>query len=318
MGKEPRNPRVPLRALTGALALVLVLGLLPEATAQLRFVSVAPKREEPPAAPAYVDRLIEGLAPESAEVDAESPTYNRDGWPRYLRLETRLGTQPFDDRKLSAGVNAVATIETPNHGAITIDTGISPDDGSHLYTIRQRGLPIAGGWSVNNDLGVFTPLPPGILRLPSRIFLPSVYTRGAGTEWADEGSRTLVSASSGEPGRLSGYPVPGFVPLDGLVSTVAAQRSMGAWTAAARFAHADGISRFDSAAASDFIDSDSTQVAVRHAAGEHVVQANLLSTRSSETRDTRKGFWLDGEWKGGTSSVDMAPSGWTRCSAGRA
>ena len=38
----------------------------------------------------YEDRIIEGLAPLADENDGQND-YDRGGWPRYLRLETRLG-----------------------------------------------------------------------------------------------------------------------------------------------------------------------------------------------------------------------------------
>lgn len=269
------------------------------AAAQGRPASPAgPATQAAPAEPAYEDRLIEGLEPLPAGEREDEPAYDREGWPRFLRLETRLGTRPFDERKRSSGASASGAIETPNHGVLSVDASLAREDRRSAVTLRQRGLPMGEGWTVNNEAGVITPLAPGIMRLASRVFVPSAFLRGAGTEWSDAASRTQWMASSGEPGRLQGFPVAGFRPLAGTVTTAGAQGAVGNWTAAARHARADGVTRFDDPARpSDFVDSDSTHVALRHEAGGHFVQANAVQTRSSETGDARRGVWVDGEWR---------------------
>src|SRR5690606_37551481 len=98
----------------------------------------------------------------------------------------RLSTLPRgrdggNDREV--GLIASGSIETRNHGVISLDAATAPDEGSSAFTVRQRGLPVDGGWLVNNELGVTAPLAPGVMRLPSRVFVPVVVTRGAGTEW---------------------------------------------------------------------------------------------------------------------------------------
>ena len=181
MGQAPRAAGTALRALSAA-ALVAVLGAAPYASAQVRLVSSAPKAPEAPARPAYVDRVIEGLAPEPVEPDA-SAQYDPAGWPRFLRLETRLGTRPFENDNRAYGFQVTAGLETPSHGTFSLDAALDPEERRQTFTLRQRGLPMDGGWLVNNELGVSTPLAPAIQRLPSRVFLPSVVTRGGATEW---------------------------------------------------------------------------------------------------------------------------------------
>ena len=44
----------------------------------------------------YVDRVIDNLPPEP-QGEGAALAYDTSGWPRFLRLETRLGTEAFDD-----------------------------------------------------------------------------------------------------------------------------------------------------------------------------------------------------------------------------
>lgn len=251
-----------------------------------------------PAEPAYEDRVIEGLAP---LVD-ESPgkPYETQGPPRYLRLETRLSTLPRGPRgsnERSVGFIGSGSLETPNHGVISFNAATTPDEGSNALTIRQRGLPVDGGWLVNNELGVTTPLAPGVMRLPSRVFVPIVVTRGAGTEWLQLDRRLQFQASTGERGRLQGYPVPGFLKLDGAVTTVAAQGYAEGWNVAARHAHADGISRFEAPGVR--VTENSTHVAARRESGGETLSAQVIASRAGDLDGTRYGAWVEGEWRDG-------------------
>lgn len=302
MGQEPRNPRAALRSLTWVVVLPLVLGFASTAQAQMRLVSAKRGNGSPPPPPAYVDRVIEELASDAAEESRDEVSYSREGWPRFLRLETRLGTQPYGERDRSVGFTASGAIETPNHGTLSIDANVATDERRDAVTLRQLGLPVDGGWQVNNEIGVITPVAPPVMRQPSRVFVPTDFVRGASTQWSNPASRTQWQASTGQVGRLLGYPVSGFDTLHGEVSTIAVQGSAAEWTAAVRHARAGGVSRFDDPrGADDFIDSTSTHVAVRRESGAYSVQANAIASRSTETSDTRNGAWVDGEWKRGTS-----------------
>jgi hypothetical protein len=267
----------------------------------IRLVSTKRVNGEAPAEPAYVDRIIEGLAPEPG-ADEGADTYNPQGWPRYLRLETRLGTQPYEGSERTAGFTASAVLETPNHGTLSLDANYAGDERRGAFTLRQRELPLDGGWVVNNELGVVIPLAPVLMRLPSRVFIPSDFVRGAGTEWINAGLGVQGLASTGKAGRMEGYPVSVFDALNGDITTVGAQGRVRDWTAAARYARARDISYVpDPRQPADFLDSDSTQVAVRHEGGRSYLQANAMATRSDVTGDTRKGAWIDGEWKEGAA-----------------
>src|SRR6185436_6761357 len=107
------------------------------------------------------------------------------------------------------GATAAAGIETPNHGAISFDATLFPSEGSSIVTVRQRGLPVDGGWLVNNEVGLLAPQLLDVMRGNTRVFVPSVVVRGAQTEWLGrEGLQW--QASAGEPGILVGYPILGF------------------------------------------------------------------------------------------------------------
>lgn len=289
-----------------AALLPLFLGLAIAAEAQVRLVaSKGPNgtngtKGTPPAAPAYEDRLIDGIALQQDD-EAEAQKYDRKGWPRHLRFETRLGKQPYDDRKYDAGVSILGAVDTPNHGVLSVDANYGGRDVRGYVTLRQRALPVDGGWLANNDLGILTPLAPEIMRMPSRVFLPSFYTRGGSTEWLNRGSRLQFIATTGALGRLQGYSVPGFLPLSGNISTVGAQGAVGEWRVAANHAQADGIALLDNPTGpSDFISGPSTHVSARRQTATQVLQANAISTRTTDAAGTRNGVWLEGEWKRGS------------------
>ncbi|MDO9294122.1 MAG: hypothetical protein Q7U09_21280, partial [Hydrogenophaga sp.] len=80
---------------------------------------------EAPTDAGYQDRVIEGLAP--LDDDEGGFEYDKAGWPRFLRLETRLGTQPFDtERKTQTAFAVYGLLDTPNHGALSLDGSLTP------------------------------------------------------------------------------------------------------------------------------------------------------------------------------------------------
>ena len=124
---------------------------------------------------------------------------------------------------------------------------------------------------------------------------------GGTTEWLNPGLQTQLMAGGGKPGWLQGYPVAGFVTLPGTLTSVAAQRGFGTWTAAIRHERGNGISLFENPTRpSDYLDSRSTHVAVREESDRQRA-GDVVSTGSTETSDTRRGVWVEGEWKRGTS-----------------
>lgn len=264
----------------------------------------------PATAPAYVDRVIENLPPEPTD-DAEAYPYDREGWPRFLRLETRLGTQPFDQtRKTRIGYGIYGLLETPSHGTLSIDGTYAPSDSSGTLTLRQRGMPLAGGWLASNELGVINLPAPGITRLPSRVFVPSAILQGVSTEWENPGHGVQLQAATGEPGRLDFLPASGFRRLPGRRTSFGGQWRINAgdaqplsnqgWTVAMQHEDARGVSNLDvPLQPGDIIDANSTLLALRHESGEHRIQGQVVSTQASNVAGARSGFWIDGEWDDG-------------------
>lgn len=295
-GQVPRSTR----------CLLAILG----ATAPLLTAWAQTAPATPAAAPAYVDRVIENLPPEPTD-DAEADAYDRAGWPRFLRLETRLGTQPFDQvRKTRIGYGIYGLLETPNHGTLSIDGTYAPRDSSGTLTLRQRAMPLAGGWLMSNELGMINPPAPDILRLPARIYLPSIIVQGLSTEWENPGHGVQLQASTGEPGRLDFLPASGFRKLPGQRSSFGGQWRIHAGdanplsyqglTVALQHEDARRVSNLDGPVLpGDIVNANSTLLALRHEGAEHRIQGQVLSTQASNVNGARSGFWIDSEWDDG-------------------
>ena len=282
----------------------LLLSLLPAhpVWAQNGALAVAPL------AP-YVDREIEGLAPPPDEGDAAP--HDRSGWPRYLRAEGRAGTKPFDtDRRARIGYGIYGLLETPNHGTLSIDGTYASADSSGTVTLRQRAMPLDGGWLTSNELGVINPPVPAIVRKPSRVFLPYSLQLGLSTTWENPGRGLQWMASSGEPGRLDFLPASGFGKLSGRRTAFAGQWRIDSdpvtpapdtgWTVALR--HEDGrrVSNRDTASQpGELANAQSTLLALRHEGATLRLQAQAMTTQSSLYTGSRQGFWVDGEWDEG-------------------
>jgi len=261
-------------------------------------------------APAYVDRVMEDLPPEPAD-DTQDQAYDREGLPRFLRLETRLGTQPFDQaRKTRIGYGIYGLLETPNHGTLSVDGTYAPSGSSGTLTFRQRAMPLSSGWLMSNELGVINPPSPRILQLPARVYLPSTILQGASTEWESPGEGLQLQASTGQPGRLDFLPASGFRKLSGQRTAVSGQWRLNAgdtnplsnqgWTIALRHEDANRVSNQEiPTQPGDIVSASSTLLALRHEGAEHRIQGQVVSSQSSNVAGARNGFWIDSEWDDG-------------------
>ena len=263
---------------------------------------------------AYVDREIQGIAPYTADLGDQTP-YNADGLPRLYRIETRLGTQPFGlQQSTRVGFTLFGLVETSNHGILSIDGSLDPHAQRSSLTLRQRGMPWAGGWLANHELGVINTPAPDITRLPSRISVPSTLMQGAGAEWNNPGGGLQLQAATGTPGLLVGLPSSAFERLQGQRSSLGAQwRLRGdsgdlpglsgsrlGWTAALRLESARGISLFSNPwALAGQENANATQLVLRHASDERRTQGQFVHNLSSLASDPRNGFWVDSEWDDG-------------------
>lgn len=265
----------------------------------------------------YEDRVIEGLAPLDDDSASSSFAYDGTGWPRFLRLETRLGTQPFDsERKTRAAFALYGLLDTPNHGALSFDGSFSPRESSGILTLRQRGLPMAGGWTANHEAGVITAPAPAITRLPSRVYLPSATVLGLSGEWLNPASGVALLAGSGEPGQLDSLPASGFRGLGGRRTTLGAQWHLGpqadstdaldrpGWTLALQHEKASRVTPLgQSRATSTPFDAHSTLIAMRQEAESRRTQGHLMHSSSSAAAPSEarhaEGIWIDSEWDDG-------------------
>lgn len=292
-------------ARVGLRALCLALGALTPALA-----AHAQTPAQPEAAAPYQDKVIEGLAPDTPS-DGPGFQYDAGGLPRFLRLETRLGTQPFEaDRRARLGFAAYGLIETPNHGTLSLDASVDPREGRGALTLRQHGLPLDGGWLAHHELGVINTPAPAITRLPSRVFVPSSTVQGVAAEWNHAARGLQLQASTGQPGRLEGLPASSFSGLSGRRSTLGAQWHLGSespplqplrgWTLALQHEDAHRVSLLDQPTQpADTADARSTLLALRHETEGSRIQGQAVTTRASDVAGPRSGFWIDGEWDDG-------------------
>lgn len=300
----------------GGLLLATLLGAAGQAQGQTppaTAASTEPTATATSPVPAYVDRVIEGLQPESLDEDA-GYDYDRAGWPRFLRLETRLGTQPFDEsQRTRLGYNLYGLLETPNHGTLSLDGSFTPSDRQGTLTLRQRGMPLAGGWLANHELGIISTPAPAITRLPSRVFVPTSILQGVGGEWENPGRGLQLQAATGVPGQLQIQPASGFERLAGRRSTLGAQWRLDAdsasdplgesregWALALQHESAQDVAPVGAPSASDQrVDAQATLVAARHEGAQHRLQAKAMRSRVNDARGALAGYWLDGEWDDG-------------------
>lgn len=287
-----------------------LLALLAFATPLTSLAQASPPVVAASEAPTYVDRVIDNLPPEPTG-DTDAYPYNPEGLPRFLRMETRLGTEPFDQtRTTRLGLGIYGLLETPNHGALSINGTYTPRGGSSAITLRQSAMPLGGGWLTSNELGVINTPTLAVTRLPSRVYVPSAVVQGVSTEWENPAQGIQLQASMGEPGQLEFLPASGFRKLPGRRTTVGGQWRINAtgadplasqgWTVALRHEDAKDVALFDaSLQPGDLVDASSTLLALRHEGREHRIQGQLMTTRGSELSGGRNGFWVDGEWDDG-------------------
>lgn len=269
----------------------------------------APPIAPPPQAPAYLDRLIDGTAP--AEAPPPGPAYDEQGWPRHLRLEGRYGTESFDpSRRARAGLAAQALLETPNHGLIALDATASADPREGSFSLRQRDLPLPGGWWAGHDLGVLDRPTPSSLRLPSRVSVPSTVLWGAAGQWEQPGQGLQLQAALGRSGRLVGAPTlvfrrePGQRRMLGLQTQpprADALSSPPGWTGALVLESAEGVAPGGDAGRAERFDARSAHGMLQWQGDGWRAQAQGVRTHGGPAPSTaaRQGQWIDAEWNEG-------------------
>ena len=243
----------------------------------------------------YQDRLIDGgtLAPDVSDAPDE---YDQNGWPRAIRIEgvssrlKRNGASVHED-----GVSAGAFIDTPAYGTFTFD-GVQRTDGRGLATLWQRGLPITGGWKVNNGLGVLNTPSIDLTRSQPRFYLPSTPVTGVSSEWRDARG-VAFNAGGGEPGVFDGIRLPVFDALGGAVTTAGAQFSPSpGWLTGAQVATANNVPLgFGPLVSRERISATSWFGGTAWQGANARVQGNVVSSerRDSPDQQLRLGGWID-------------------------
>jgi hypothetical protein len=198
----------------------------------------------PPAAPAYQDRVIGGgsLVPDISAGDAD--TSDSQGLARSLQVDGVVSalsssSAGSSNNLVENGIVAKSQWDTATYGAWSADAAVRTG-GSNLgqseqgqggvVTLRQRGMPFDGGWMADNSVGDVNSPDIGLARVQARFYLPTGAIQGLTTEWRGPSGLQVV-AGGGVPGVYDGIEVPNFRTLGGSTETVGAQWSPASqWT----------------------------------------------------------------------------------------
>ena len=191
------------------------------------------------AQPVYADRLIDGgNLPADVSVSRESQR-NADGWPRAFRVQATTSRVTRNDvNSDESGVQLGGMLDTPNYGALSLEANLRTsagrsDSSGNLFSLHQIGLPMNGGWLVNNSMGATNAPAVDLARSQYRFFVPVILSNGATTEWRDPDHDLQLHASVGQPGLLTGIYVPTFEDLGGRQASAGAQWGhIDGWSAA--------------------------------------------------------------------------------------
>ncbi|MEZ5701072.1 MAG: hypothetical protein R3E42_02550 [Burkholderiaceae bacterium] len=162
---------LPAKAVFASLFTLLSLGTHAQ-TPPARPAAADPTKTAPDATPPsaeqsapYQDRIIEGLPPAAQDDGGINKRYDATGWPRLLRFETRLGNQTLDIERRTR--LAFCNLRSDRHAQPRRDLSdgsLTPEDKTGSLTVRQRGLPMEGGWEGNHEAGVISSPNAGLTR----------------------------------------------------------------------------------------------------------------------------------------------------------
>jgi hypothetical protein len=250
-------------------------------------------------AAAYEDRLIDGgtLTPDVSS--GAQAVRDGSGWPRsFSALASTSRVTRGDDELNEDGLRLGGMIDTPNHGAITLDANFRTadgydDDSGYLVTVYQIGMPMNGGWRVDNAVGAFNTPAVDLSQSQYRFFVPSIINNGLATEWRSAGGLQL-HASAGEPGDLVGIYVPTFEGLGGHQLSGGAQwTGAGGWSAALQGVTVEDVGYgIQLPPESGSISAHSAFGALAWESSVARAQLNLLGSRADDA-NSEGGAWLD-------------------------
>jgi hypothetical protein len=256
-------------------------------------------------APAYEDRLIDGgNLPVDMSISRESRR-DTSGWPRNFRVEAMTSRVTRDDMDSDeTGVRLNGMLDTPNYGAFSLDANLRSAQGAgygsgNVVTIYQLGLPMDGGWRVNNALGVSNTPAVDLARSQYRFFVPVILNNGAATEWRSPGDWQM-HASIGQPGLLTGIYVPTFEQLGGQQVSAGAQwNSESLWSVGVQAIDIDGTRLgLGALGSSQEVSGQSWLGAVGWGTRDAGIQLNVVDSNPDD-RSNQAGTWLDAAIRSG-------------------
>ena len=264
----------------------------------------------PAAAPAYKDRILSG---EKLAVFADNtPAYNAEGLPRSLNLEW-LGYYNRQNgvSRLDQGLALQQFWQTLRYGEFSLDAvGLYNDKPDNLndqhwqgrLTLWQRNFFISNNWRSTNGLGVLSSPLPGLLRNPSRIFLPSTSLLGISSDVQDTTGRQRLQLAIGQAGDLNGRQVAGFENTHGQVYALNGEHLFAnGWQAAAALLQNDATpaSWWSATPQQAQVMHRSALLALGWQQPAQAMQFNLLSSQSGQHNSV--GGWLDGHYRSGNT-----------------
>ncbi len=171
-----------------------------------------PDKPQPEPAPAYVDRVMEGVSAQPELVSDGVPNYDRSGMPRTLRGELRAQSSS-DDRGSNSALwaNLRGSVDTANYGAFSFDASgqlldrrAGQRQGTGLsFSIYQTAMPFGGGWHASQALGVIQTLGTRLGAQQASFFVPTRLVQGASTQWRNEARGVTWQLSGGETGSFA-------------------------------------------------------------------------------------------------------------------
>ncbi len=254
----------------------------------------------------YVDREIDPktLPPDTQDASWLATGTDPSGWPRTFSLTTRYQSSSIDGGPSTSALWSAlrATLDTPNHGALTLDAAYSPDAGSLLgtpvksgsWTLTQRRLPFGAGWFADNAIGVVQSGNLDAVNQQYRFGVTSRLMLGASSSVVNEPTGWGLIASSGSLVALDSVGQAGYADLGGQASTVGFRwKPPGSGWSYALQASDYRRPQIVSLAAPGISGQGVLQL-LRHEGSDAIWQLNVLGTRSQGTGSgLRVGGWLD-------------------------
>ncbi len=180
----------------------------------------------------YQDKLIDGaLSPDTEEIAERS--YNREGLPRGYTLETSLDRRGVSGTTQVLSLRASGFIDTLYWGSFSANLGLQQGRSTLAnqakqssqraqWQIRQQGMPLDGGWQLDNALGQINLPVPELARNSLRIGLPTAGMLGLSSQWR-QAAGMQINAALGQSGDFAGFPVPSFETTGGQYAYVSMQ-----------------------------------------------------------------------------------------------